>query len=61
MILTLEVTGPEASKLGAGSRKVFNAAGGTIGRLPDNSWVLPDPYVSSRHALIRYVNGAFSI
>ncbi|MGH9349145.1 MAG: type VI secretion system-associated FHA domain protein, partial [Vicinamibacterales bacterium] len=61
MILTLEVTGPEAGKLGTGSRKVFNAAGGTIGRLQDNSWVLPDQYVSGRHALIRYVNGIFYI
>jgi type VI secretion system FHA domain protein len=61
MILTLEVRGPEAGKLGAASRKVFGATGGTIGRLPDNSWVLPDPYVSSRHALVRYQNGAFTI
>jgi type VI secretion system FHA domain protein len=61
MTLTLEVVGPEADKLGAASRKVFHAAGGTIGRLPDNSWVLPDPYVSSRHAVIRYANGAFYI
>ena len=61
MTLTLEVVGPEADKLGAASRKVFHAAGGTIGRLPDNSWVLPDPYVSSRHAVIRFANGVFYI
>ena len=61
MILTLEIMGPEAAKLGAGSRKEFGEAGGTIGRLPDNSWVLQDPYVSSRHAVIRFANGAFSI
>ena len=48
MILTLEVIGEQAEDLGAGSRKVFNAVGGTIGRLPDNDWVFPDPYVSGR-------------
>jgi type VI secretion system FHA domain protein len=61
MILTLEVTGEQAEDLGAGSRKVFNSIGGTIGRLPDNDWVFPDPYVSGRHALIRYLNGKFFV
>jgi type VI secretion system FHA domain protein len=61
MILTLEVTGPSAAKLGAARRKVFNASGGTIGRLRDNQWSLPDPYVSNRHAVIRYQDGAFYI
>jgi type VI secretion system protein ImpI len=61
MILTLEITGPEAAKLGAERRKVFDAAGGTIGRQADCAWVLQDPYVSGRHALIRYANGTFYI
>lgn len=61
MILTLEVTGPQAPAMGAAGRKVFKALGGTIGRLPDNDWVFPDPYVSGRHALIRYVNGKYFI
>lgn len=61
MILTLEVTGPEAGKLGPAYRKVFNASGGTIGRLADNAWVLKDPYVSSHHAVIRYTNGQFYV
>src|SRR5918999_1422776 len=61
MPLTLEVTGPQAVALGPASRKVFDAAGGTIGRLPDNTWALPDPYVSSRHAIIRYRDGTYSI
>jgi type VI secretion system FHA domain protein len=61
MILTLEVTGEQAEDLGAGSRRVFNSIGGTIGRLPDNDWVFPDPYVSGRHALIRYLNGKFFV
>jgi type VI secretion system protein ImpI len=61
MILTLEVIGEQAEDLGAGGRKVFHAIGGTIGRLPDNDWVFPDPYVSGRHALIRYVSGKYFI
>ena len=61
MTLTLEVTGPQAAALGDACRKVFDAAGGTIGRLPDNTWALPDPYVSSRHAVIRYRDGTFYI
>jgi type VI secretion system protein ImpI len=61
MILTLEVMGDQATALGAGSRKVFHSIGGTIGRLPDNDWVFPDPYVSGRHALIRYLNGKFFV
>lgn len=61
MILTLEVMGDQAAALGAGSRKVFHSIGGTIGRLPDNDWVFPDPYVSGRHALIRYLNGKFFV
>lgn len=61
MILTLEVTGSQAQEMGAGGRKVFKAIGGTIGRLPDNDWVFPDPYVSGRHALIRYVNGKYFV
>jgi type VI secretion system FHA domain protein len=61
MPLTLEVTGPQAASLGAASRKVFDAAGGTIGRLADNTWALPDPYVSSRHAVIRYRDGTYYI
>jgi type VI secretion system FHA domain protein len=61
MNLTLEVTGPQASAMGAARRKVFGVEGGTIGRLPDNDWVLADPYVSGRHAIIRFIDGAFYI
>ena len=61
MILILQVVGERAQDLGAASRKVFKEIGGTIGRLPDNDWVFADPYVSGRHALIRYVNGTYFI
>jgi len=61
MTLTLEVIGPQAAALGPGHRKVFTADGGTIGRLPDNDWVLPDPYISSHHARIRCRGNTFFI
>lgn len=61
MVLTLEVLGEQAVQLGDNSRREFNAIGGTIGRLPDNDWVFADPYVSGRHALIRYLNGKYFI
>jgi len=61
MILTLQVVGERAQDLGAESRKVFKATGGTIGRYPDNDWIFADPYVSGRHALIRYINGTYYI
>ncbi len=61
MILTLEVMGAQAQDMSPCHRKVFKAIGGTIGRLPDNDWVFTDPYVSGRHALIRYVGGKFFI
>jgi type VI secretion system FHA domain protein len=61
MILTLEVTGPLEGAPQTELRKTFQSTGGTIGRLPDNDWVLPDPYVSSRHARIRFQNGTFLI
>src|SRR5688572_27489121 len=59
MILTLEVSGQQAANLGARSRKVFRSAGGQIGRLPDNDWVLPDPYFSGHHARVQFRNGQF--
>ncbi len=61
MRLTLEVKGQEAIALAAGCRKEFGTSGGTIGRLPGNDWVLPNPWVSSRHATIVYANGLFQI
>jgi type VI secretion system FHA domain protein len=60
MMLTLEIVGPQAGKAGGG-RKVFDSRGGTIGRQSDSDWVLADPYVSNRHALIRYKDGTFYI
>ncbi len=60
MPLTLEVVGQKASQMGGAPRKTFQA-GGTIGRLPDNDWVLPDDYISGHHAKITFSNGNFMI
>lgn len=59
MILMLEVTGQKAANLGASRRKEFRRAGGTIGRAPDNDWVLHDPYISGRHARVQFHNGTY--
>ena len=57
MNLILEVSGPDAMK--RVSRTVISPSGGSIGRLPENSLVLDDPHVSSRHALIHCVDGVY--
>ena len=72
MILTLEVQAvaepevqvavpPDVGVIHQGTRKVFEAGGGTIGRLPDNTWVLPASSVSGHHATICCHDGVFSI
>lgn len=60
MTLTLEVVGQKAAQMGGAVRKVFQT-GGTIGRLRENDWVLPDEYISGRHAKISFVNGAYML
>ena len=52
MILILEVTSPQATKLGGASRQTFSAEGGSLGRDNDNTWVLPHSKVSGHHAVI---------
>jgi type VI secretion system FHA domain protein len=52
VILILEVTSPQAAKLGGASRQTFGEEGGSIGREEDNSWVLPHSKVSGHHAVI---------
>jgi type VI secretion system protein len=61
MLLALSVISQNAVALGAGSYKVFDERGGTIGRIGGNDWILPDPdkFVSSRHATIHCQGGQF--
>jgi type VI secretion system FHA domain protein len=61
MLLKLEVVGAQAGRLGERRSKLFAAEGGTIGRVDDNDWVLPDQYVSSHHAAIQCVDGQFFV
>jgi len=61
MILTLEVTQPQAATLGSSSRKVFSSEGGTIGRASSSDWILSHRKVSGRHAVISCHEGIFYI
>jgi len=61
VILILEVTSPQRTKLGGASRQTFEEDGGSIGRENDNSWVLPHSKVSGHHAVITYRNAVYYI
>ena len=63
MPLTLRVTSFQKGALGRGCEKSFAEKGGTIGRVKDNDWVLPDPerIISSRHAVVQFKNGSYTI
>jgi len=63
MYLALQVMGPQAAAMGPNSNKVFSQAGGTIGRVAGNDWVLQDAdrFISSRHAIVRCMGGIFSL
>ena len=61
MPLTLKIVSKQRHILGSDSLRVFSVHGGSIGRAPDNDWVLPDPdrYISGHHAAIDYRDGAY--
>jgi type VI secretion system protein len=61
MPLTLKITSKHRHILGADSTHVFSVHGGSVGRAPDNDWVLPDPdrYLSGHHASVDYREGAY--
>jgi len=61
MPLTLKIVSKQRHILGADSLRVFSVRGGSIGRAPENDWVLPDPdrYISGHHASIDYRDGAY--
>ena len=61
MVLILEVTSANASELGTNVKKVFGLDGGLIGRDRNSEWVLPQPKISNRHAVISFQNGIFYI
>jgi type VI secretion system FHA domain protein len=61
MLLALSIISSQGAALGPTAYKVFDARGGSIGRLDGNDWVLPDPekFVSSRHATVRWGGDGF--
>jgi Mrp family chromosome partitioning ATPase len=60
-ILELRVVSHHRRELGRNRTRVFGAGGGTIGRAPDNFWVLPDPqnFISAHHCFIECRDGGF--
>ena len=46
MAIKLRVISDHYQELGEHRSRVFGVNGGTIGRAPDNDWILPDPSAS---------------
>ena len=63
MYLALQITAPPTAMTGPNANKIFSESGGTIGRAAANDWVLQDDerFISGRHAIIRFMGGAFSL
>lgn len=61
MAIKLRVISEHYRELGEQRSRVFGVNGGTIGRAPDNDWVLPDPsrVVSGHHCEIEYRGGSY--
>ncbi len=60
-MLTIKVTAYNAQPLSQPLEASFGEAGGSIGRAPGNTLVLPDPdrVISRTHALVVHRDGAF--
>jgi len=61
MALKLRVISDQYRELGDRRARVFGLNGGSIGRAPDNDWVLPDPrrIVSGHHCDIEHRSGRY--
>lgn len=61
MQLVFEVRAPESHKSAPLARKVFDSAGGVIGRGSGCDWVIPDAsrVLSSHHGLVSYREGRY--
>ena len=61
MAIKLRVISDQYRELGEHRSRVFGVNGGTIGRAPDNDWILPDSkrVVSGHHCEIEYRSGGF--
>jgi type VI secretion system protein len=63
MAIKLRVISDQYRELGEQRTRVFGVNGGTIGRAPDNDWILPDAkrIVSGHHCEIEYRSGGYWI
>ena len=61
LTITLEITASSEARPPGATRHVFGEEGGTIGRAPNNSWVLSDKRVSGHHVRISFRNGVFYV
>ena len=63
MAIKLRVISDQHRELGELRTRVFGVNGGSIGRAPDNDWILPDAkrVVSGHHCEIEYRNGSYWI
>jgi type VI secretion system protein len=61
MAIKLRIISDQYRDLGDQRSRVFGVNGGTIGRAPDNDWVLPDSkrVLSGHHCEIEYRSGVF--
>ena len=60
MTLVLEIVGGSDAPAAA-ARKEFLFSGGSIGRSPDNDWVIPDRYISGHHARIHFRDDGYFV
>jgi len=63
VVLTLSITRAPAGIPAGSARQVFDELGGSVGRSPDNQWVLSDPerFLSSCHCRVHFEQGIFYI
>ena len=61
MAIKLRVISEHQRGLGENRTRVFGVNGGTVGRAPDNDWVLPDSrrVVSGHHCVVQYHGGKY--
>jgi len=61
MAIKLRVISDQYRELGEDRSRVFGVNGGSVGRAPDNDWVLPDPsrIVSGHHFEVEYRSGGY--
>jgi type VI secretion system protein len=61
MAIKLRVISDQYRELGEDGSRVFGVNGGTVGRAPDNDWVLPDArrVVSGHHFTVHYHGGKY--